>query len=316
VKIRVEKHSFPDVETKDRLLCKTEFKDFASLKNRMVTYIFTIRSPVFDIHGVQLRESIRMALYIYSKTKGIQMKGRIFNERTGMEQCVKIELFHSDINPKELEQVIVEALDNKIIKFLNSKLDKEIDGDKNRLNVQYGESGDQILQKSLEMLDSIVILRDKDASEEAAWALQGAGKVFLMVSEQITKRDEQKVRNRIAGLFYELILNLQYLREILGDSEEKFMTNALNKFLIDLPMGNESEDKKTLIRLLQDLSHDLDSINHSTNKAKAYETEEKLKNEIDYFGKRIANISTQLKKQYKEFGGNEKDLLSDFEKSN
>jgi hypothetical protein len=223
----------------------------------MTLYRVTIQSKFFDIFGVQLRESLKKHLAINGfcgeisnlKNKDfaeLLLKAPVDYSKEKTEQiildvlCGENEILrdsHFSLDKDEGKKVPKLYLDDKdkIIGYITSRRDKW----QGRFSVTANEIEDEAREEELE---GMRIIRDNE-TQESAWALQGAGKVFQIsskiqkqVSEQIKERDKNKTIILLLSLHYEINRNRDVLSESIGGSAvTKIVIPVIQAFLTNPP---------------------------------------------------------------------------------
>lgn len=208
-----------------------------------------ISSKIVDLHGVGLRDLIRQ------KLEG-KIKGKIRNIAEGVEIIYEED---SEYGYKSIEADILNAI------ATNSLIDDEF---KEKIKIE---------QKDKLFEDDFQLDRSNEL-QEMVWALQGAGKMFKRVSEQITERDDKKDQRLIMAVCSELTIIHDEAASYTTTSDVLLLdTPALGKFIVEYPI-EDAELFKGLRELYmfcvrtrylrhncgpQDLSHYLKKIQQS-----------------------------------------------------
>jgi hypothetical protein len=175
---------------------------------------FEIISNIIDLHGVQLRESIKKSLgskghtgYVENLPNSVLV---IINSYLYTEKESKIE--------EDIQKILLGK--NKIMLDQHLKLDEELNSSetpdiskdnvieiekytkensnkwKNRYEIKKSKNHKSVSLDTLKSFEDRFEIKRSEASQESAWALQGAGKIFQIssrtqkhVSEQIRKRE-------------------------------------------------------------------------------------------------------------------------------
>ncbi len=177
-----------------------------------------LTSPVVDLHGVLLRESIREALV---KKMGKKIRGSIGNIRNGIE----VVFDDTQITEDGLKTILLDVV-------LSNKLIHRDFRDKDYYDVPPAESATDKKEFSIERSGEL---------QETVWALQGAGKVFEKIANQIKERDDRKLVGILKGVRYEIYFNSS------SETGAYFHTKATEEYLCNIPW-----EKENLIELMQE----------------------------------------------------------------
>lgn len=177
----------------------------------------SITSNIVDLHGVLLRDILRKILF--SSAKGQSLVGEVRNVEDGVEIVCE-----SDISKEEINKLIWEAINH------NELIENE-----------YKNERFIVVKHRDKLFDNGFKLKRSSELQETVWALQGAGKVFRGIGEQIKQRDKIKILGLLKGIKYET-----YFNETLVNDPLDYHHNAIEKFLCEIPLDDEE-----LISMLQ-----------------------------------------------------------------
>jgi hypothetical protein len=177
-----------------------------------------LTSSAVDLHGILLRERIRAAMV---KRWGKEVKGSVGN----IAQGVEIIFEDGQVNEEELIRLLQNVvLSNELIRRDFRNWD------------YYGITEAMDAPPS----EEFSITRSNEL-QETVWALQGAGKVFARIADQIKERDGKKLLGVLKGVRYEIYFNSA------PSSGDYFHTKAMEGYLCSIPY-----EEKGLVELMQE----------------------------------------------------------------
>ncbi|MFA5412733.1 MAG: hypothetical protein WC350_05300 [Candidatus Micrarchaeia archaeon] len=246
---------------------------------------FEISSPTFDLHGVQLRETIKSEL-------GRNYCGYAQNLQDSVLVVVK-----DKCTPQEKEK-IKELLYGILLRGNKILLDQQIEKDKDqepdeskrdKIPSIYSSNDETVLEyikskendwkarfvinendaaaglDTLKRLNHNFEIKRSRTSQETAWALQGAGKIFQLsskiqkhVSEQLEKRDLQKEWSVLYSLKIELTRVMMELDRVIkdGTSEDEFNCpemRSTHQCIIESPYRGLKKDREGFLDQLSSI---------------------------------------------------------------
>lgn len=209
----------------------------------MVSYRFSVTSDYFEVHGVQLRETLRKSLKLFNDSIYGELRNDI--EEDSVELILALP---KDVRPSSIKKILGRGLlGNPIIQDLNFSLDedgrpgsnqksvpslyslnkqeikkyvREREKDwKGRFKIRQSLLQDEKREKGIVATKRLKIIRDR--ANEPAWALRGAGKVFLISSkiqkelfDQTKEAHDKKTLGLLRALYYELMYNKDLIARI------------------------------------------------------------------------------------------------------